>query len=295
MSSYSSCARPVVEPDHPMPSMQVGAENTLGQLGDYYVRLAQNDAEIRQSQALRYHVFFEEMGASTEALCANNKLDVDPYDAFCDHLLVFDRSQKLDTHNHAVIASYRLLDRQPAARAGGYYSQSEFRVDQLLLRHPELNFLEFGRSCVHPNYRSKRTIELLWHGAWSYILKSKADILFGCASFPTTNIQSISNQLAFLYHYAGVEHPYELEAQPGRGIDMNLVEKSSIQVKKCLSLLPPLIKGYLRLGAKFARQAVVDDGFGTTDVMIILPVGALNPRYIDHYGAGAERLSKQSA
>ena len=53
--------------------------------------------------------------------------------------------------------------------------------------------------------------------------------------------------------------------------------------------LPPLIKGYLRLGAYICEDAVIDWQFGTTDVFIVLPVERINTRYINYYGEDATR------
>jgi putative hemolysin len=138
-------------------------------------------------------------------------------------------------------------------------------------------------------YRNKRTVELLWHGIWSYVLRHRVDVMLGCASLDGTDPERLALPLSFLHHFAAAPEAWQTRALPHRRVEMNLMAKDAIDPKAALRALPPLIKGYLRLGASIGDGAVVDHQFGTTDVLIVLPVSAINTRYIEHFGADATR------
>ncbi len=261
----------------------------LGQINNLECRLAANEAEIQRSQKLRYDVFFEEMSAIPSAQITRDRLDVDEFDPYCDHLLVMDN--QLDGHARSgkIVGSYRLLRQSQAVKTGGFYSKSEFDIEALLARHRDKKFLEFGRSCVLPGYRNKRTIELLWQGSWAYVQQHKIDVMFGCASFEGTDPDRLAEPLSFLYHHARAKGEWQISARQGRAVEMNRMDPEKLNLKSAFAKMPALIKGYLRLGAIIGPQAVIDHQFGTIDVMIILPVKNLNPRYVKYYGVNAER------
>jgi len=265
-------------------------EAVCGRIGPLEVRLARNAAEVRSAQRLRYRVFYKEMSAVADAPTKLARRDIDPYDAICDHLLVLDHATPHGAaRKPAVVGTYRLLRQDVAERHGGFYSGSEFDVAALLARHRELRFLELGRSCVLPPYRNKRTVELLWHGIWSYVLHHRLDAMIGCASLEGIDPDRLALELSFLHHHARAPEPWRARALAHRYVEMNRLRKSAIDPKAALHALPPLIKGYLRLGATFGDGAVIDRQFGTTDVLVVLPVSAINARYVAHFGPTAER------
>ncbi|MXQ11548.1 GNAT family N-acetyltransferase [Microvirga makkahensis] len=264
----------------------------LGRIGSLEVRLATTAQEIRQAQKLRFKVFYEEMSAVPRGAALLSRRDVDEYDAICDHLLVLDHDTKAGPLQRAkpkVVGTYRLLRQDVAERHQGFYTRGEYDIAPLLRAHSSLRFLELGRSCVLESYRNKRTVELLWHGIWAYVLNYKVDVMIGCASLEGTNPQELALPLSFLHHYAAAPAEWRAEALPERFTRMDVLPKEAIDPKAALHALPPLIKGYLRLGASFGFGAVIDKQFGTTDVLVILPVSAINPRYIDHFGPAANR------
>ena len=161
------------------------------------------------------------------------------------------------------------------------------------MRHPGLRFLELGRSCVLPPYRSKRTIELLWRGVWSYVREHRIDAMIGCASFEGTDIERLARPLSFLHHFARAPDDSRAGPHAVRRVEMNRMAKEAIDVKAALHELPPLIKGYLRVGAFVGDGAVIDNQFGTTDVLIVLPVAAINARYVSHFGTAAQHYAVQ--
>jgi putative hemolysin len=276
--------------------LQAGAARALrpqqsrGRLGDLEVRLAQSAAEIRQAQKLRYHVFYQEGSALADPGRLFARRDIDAFDAICDHLLVLDHAaEKRSRGKPAVVGTYRLLRQQLADDFGGFYTAGEFDIAPLIERHRDLQFLELGRSCVLTPYRNKRTVELLWHGIWTYVLQNRLDVMFGCASLDGTDPDRLALPLSFLHHYCRAPDAWRARALPERYVEMSRMSKEAVDPKAVLRVLPPLIKGYLRLGCYIGDGAVVDHQFGTTDVLIVLPVSALNARYIEHFGAGAER------
>jgi len=262
---------------------------TLGRLGTLEVRLARTSAEIRRAQKLRYDVFYKEMSAIADTALYFARRDIDLFDAVCDHLLVIDHGPQKLRKAPAIVGTYRLLRQDIAERTGGFYSAGEFDVGSLVARHRDLKFLELGRSCVQPPYRNKRTVELLWHGIWAYVLEHRMDVMIGCASLDSTDPDRLALPLSFLHHYARAPEPWRTMALPRRYLELNRMPKAAVSPKTALQLLPPLIKGYLRLGAFVGDGAVIDRQFGTTDVLIILPVSAIRARYIAHFGPGAER------
>lgn len=258
----------------------------LGRLGSLHTRLARSEAEIAQAQSIRYQVFYKEMSATPDNSARMSLRDQDDWDALCDHLLVIDSAHGADS----IVGTYRLLRGRTAELAGtGFYSQGEFDVESLIRDHSQLEFMELGRSCVLPQWRSKRTIELLWHGTWAYVLAHRVDVMLGCASFAGTEPDRHAEALSFLYHHCAPETGWNVRANSPDIVAMNRMEKTEINTRRALSGLPPLIRGYLRLGAWIGREAVIDRQFGTIDVLIILPVSRINPRYVSYYGANATR------
>lgn len=264
--------------------------DVLGRIGTLETRLARNEREIDAAQAMRFRVFVEEMGAKVAPDGMRLKRDVDTWDGICDHLLVLDRSMEGDPEDQ-VVGTYRLLRQDVAKRNGGFYSASEFDIEPLLARHPAKRFMELGRSCVLPEYRTKRTIELLWQGAWAYSLKHRIDALFGCGSFPGICPEEHALALSFLHQNARARNEWAVDARPELFCDMDLMPEEAINGRRAVNAMPPLIKGYLRVGAMVGNGAVVDRAFNTTDVMIILPISSISGRYLNYYGADAGRFA----
>ncbi len=271
----------------------------LGRIGALEVRLAKNLREIRWAQKLRYHVFYEEMDAKAASLAAAIfKRDADKFDAICDHILVLDHDNMITKPfrkpRPQVVGTYRLLRSDVAEKFGGFYTASEYDIAPLLARKQGLKFLELGRSCVLKPYRNKRTVELLWHGIWTYVLAHKIDAMIGCASFEGIEPNAHAQALSFLHHNALAPEEWRVQALPERYQEMNLMPADAFDPKRALASLPPLIKGYLRVGAYVGQGAVIDHQFSTVDVCMIMPVANIAARYIDHFGADAGRFSGKS-
>lgn len=268
----------------------------LGRLGPLEVRLVRTRSELRAAQRLRFVVFYEERSApNTTGGMIRHGRDIDAFDAICDHLIVIDNATSESGIGRIkpkpkIVGTYRLLRQEVAERHSGFYSQSEFDLTALLARHAGKRFLELGRSCVLPEYRTKRTVELLWHGIWAYTLRHKIDAMIGCASLEGTDIDRLSDQLTLLSRSARAPEEWEVRAHPQHYVVMDR-KREGFSERQALAALPPLIKGYLRLGAYIGDGAVVDHAFGTTDVLVVLPVENINPRYITYYGVDARRYA----
>ncbi len=260
---------------------------SLGRLGDLEVRLAATTFEVKRAQALRYQVFYEEMSAVPDFRARQTRRDVDRFDRLCDHLLVVDHTGE----RSEIVGTYRLLRHAIAARHGGFYSAGEFEIAPLLSRMSELRFLELGRSCVLPPYRNKRALELLWHGVWAYVRMHRIDVMLGCASLAGTDPERLALPLSFLHHHARASEEWRVRACQGQGVAMDRMPREAIDPRAALRALPPLVKGYLRLGAMVGDGAVIDRQFGTTDVLMVLPVAQIAARYVDYYGADASRYA----
>lgn len=269
---------------------------SFGQIGSLEVRLARTPREVKLAQSLRFNVFYKEMSAQPNAAGFIRRRDVDDFDAICDHLLVIDHEAdpqsipgRRSKRGPAVVGTYRLLRQEVAEQHGGFYTAGEFDLDDLVERKRPLRFLELGRSCVLKSYRNKRTVELLWQGAWEYVQHYELDVMLGCASFSGCDPDTLALPLSFLHHNAAAPAEWKVRALPERYVSMNRMPAESVDMKRALAAMPPLVKGYLRLGAYIGDGAVVDHQFGTTDVLIILPVSSINPRYFGHFGAPKER------
>jgi putative hemolysin len=271
---------------------QRGSASKVGAIGRLEVSLARDKRDIKCLQKLRYEIFYEHGPAVADIVTRLKRRDVDDFDKICDHLMVVDRSRpQLFSSGSSPIGTYRLLRQEVADKHRGFYSAGEFDISGLLQRHAGLRFLELGRSCVLPAYRSKRVIELLWHGVWSYVRDHRIDVMIGCASFEGTDSDKLARSLSFLHHFARAPERWRAAARSVRRIEMNMMPKNDIDTRRVWRELPPLVKGYLRVGAVVGDGAVIDRQFGTTDVLVVLPVAEINARYISHFGMNAERYA----
>jgi len=260
----------------------------LGELGALSTRLAESDAELKEAQKIRYQVFCEELSARQKSQL-DSRLEHEQHDLICDHLIVFDNS---DVKNPKTIGTQRFLVKQSQDTHLPFRSQSEFDLEDLATRHPEKRFMELGRSCILEAYRSKRTMELMWHGTWSYAVKNKVDVMTGCASFYAKSPDEISLALGFLSTLTSDDAEWQINPSSQSAVPIKQYEALVTDPKKAIRALPPLIKGYLRLGAYFSSSVVMDEDFGTIDIAVILPVKNINPRYVSYYGADASKHTK---
>ncbi len=232
---------------------------------------------IKQAQILRYKIFYEEMGGTPPHYLNGQNIDEDSFDFHCDHLVVFDHSNA--TSSPRLIGTYRLLGYSDMKKAGKFYSQSEYDIS-CLLKSPE-NILELGRSCVDAEYRNGNVIQLLWKCIISYLIRNNISVLFGCASFAGIDANKHALGLSYLHHYHLAKESLRPIALDEVKADFHIIPIDKIDVKNAFNSLPPLIKGYLRIGCQIGFGAVTDKQCNTTDVCIVLDMNSINKRYSD--------------
>ena len=247
--------------------------------GNLGLRMAANPAEIDAVQALRYRVFYEELGAEPDAAALLTRRDADRFDPVADHLLVVDHA--IGAGPEGVVGTYRMLQREGAALAGRFYSAEEYDLGPILGFPGRV--LELGRSCVDAGYRGRAVMQLLWRGIAAYVFHYEIDLMFGCASLAGTDPDLLAAELTYLHHNHLAPPALRPTALPGRYVPMNRLPPERIDGRRVLQSLPPLIKGYLRLGAMIGDGAVVDHQFNTTDVAVIVKTDLVTDKYIDHY------------
>lgn len=232
-----------------------------------YVEVAAGDADIREAQRLRYRVFAEELGARLES--AAEGIDEDRFDPYCLHLLV------RETGSGRIVGCTRLLTDEQAAKAGGFYSATEFDIAPILALPGRR--LEIGRTCIASHYRQGAAIAVLWSGIASLIAADGFDYLFGCASIELDDggyrAQAIVNRLR--------QHAF---SDPGLRVQPRLpVPAAADDRAPLVAAMPPLLKAYVRVGAKACGEPCWDPDFDTADVLMLLDVDQLDPAYARHF------------
>lgn len=252
--------------------------------GPLQVRLAETAADIDAAQALRYRIFYETLSARPLPEMLRRRRDFDRFDDDCDHLVVLDHGR--GNGRGTVVGTYRLLRREAARRLGGFYSASEYDIAPLVAHGGEI--LELGRSCVDPAYRQRPAMQLLWSGIAAYVFYHDITLMFGCASLSGTDPDAHATPLSYLHYYHLAPPALRPHALSERHVDMRRLSVGAINPGRALVALPPLIKGYLRLGGFVGDGAVIDEQFNTTDVCILVKTDLVTEKYSRHY----ERKSK---
>jgi len=225
------------------------------------VSLARTEDDVRAAQRLRWQVFVEELGATVES--EEHGLDADRFDAHCDHLLV------RESATGDVVGTYRMLPPERTARAGGLYAETEFHLKRLLGLD---GLVEIGRACVRADHRTGVEISLLWTGLLRYLLDGGHEFVMGCASIAISDdmagAAALCRRLALEYG-----SPPEWRVFPRRPLPCDPA------LAVCEAPLPPLLKGYLRLGAYVCGEPSWDPAFRTADVLLLLPLERLSQRH----------------
>jgi len=247
--------------------------------GTLGVRLAQTPAEIDAAQALRYRVFYEEMGARPSDAGARSQRDVDDFDAVADHLLVVDH--QLGEGPESIVGTYRLIRRAGAEKLGRFYSADEYDISRIVDFPGEV--LELGRSCISPAHRGMPAMQLMWRGIAAYVFLHKIDLMFGCASLPGIDPDAIGRDLTYLWANHLAPEEIRPRALPDRYVSMRRIDPATIDMRRALASLPPLVKGYLRLGGFVGDGAVIDDQFNTIDVAVVVKTDLITEKYKSHY------------
>lgn len=232
--------------------------------------LADNIAEVRAAQRLRYRVFAEEMGAEVPG--REQGIDCDIFDAYCDHLIVTDPASR------EVVGTYRLLPWARARRAGGFYAQREF--DLATIREVLPLAVEAGRACVHPGYRGGAVLIQLWAAIIEYVRRVGAQYLMGCVSVSLADGGAAANAASAALHALEVPllrvapvTPYHLRPDAG-------------MPNGAMAELSPLLRTYVRLGAAVCDAPAWDTHFNCADYFILLSMARISEHYARRLAAG---------
>ncbi|QQR69038.1 MAG: GNAT family N-acetyltransferase [Alphaproteobacteria bacterium] len=258
------------------------------------IRLAQNQAEIDAALRLRYRVFYNEMSAKPTPEMEARGQDFDSLDEVCDHLLVLDNDR-----GGEVVGTYRLIRREAARKNGKFYSEAEFDISKLVAYPGEI--LELGRSCIDASYRTRPTMQLLWRGIAIYVGHYNIALMFGCASFHGTDVKALALPLSYLYYHHLAPPALRPVAWPHCYVDMRLMDpkdmadrQGEVSAIAALGDLPPLIKGYLRVGGFIGDGAYIDHEFNSTDVCVVVKTDMITDKYYRHYLAAGDRDGRRS-
>ncbi|NRD49467.1 GNAT family N-acetyltransferase [Corallococcus exiguus] len=255
--------------------------------GRLEVRLAHDATEIDAAQALRFQVFGEELGAWPLDGGGGRRRDVDRYDAVADHLVVLDHAVP---DAPAVVGTFRLLGREQAACAGGFYSAGEFHLEPLLQEPGEV--LELGRACVAPAARGLPVMHLLWRGIAEQVFLRGVTLLFGCASFPGADPRRCASALAWLRRHHLAPRALRPHALPHLRVPPEF--EVGLACSSRPPHLPPLIEGGLRLGGFIGDGAAIDREFNTVDVLMMVRLHEVTGRYARHYARAFREQARSS-
>jgi putative hemolysin len=241
----------------------------------YSVSFARTLREVRDAQRLRYAVFSGEMGAQLRG--PEPGVDEDRFDAFCKHLIV------RDTRTGEAVGTYRILTPHAVRAAGGCYSDQEFDLSRLAPIAPRT--IEVGRSCIHPDYRAGTVISLLWSALTQYADAHSYEYFIGCASI---SIADGGYAASTIYHEVAARHlaPPEYRVVPRCPLPLEYLHSHARHA------LPPILKGYLRIGGYICGEPAWDPKFQSADLLVMMPMARFNPRYLRHFLGNACTLAE---
>ncbi|MGY9026841.1 MAG: GNAT family N-acetyltransferase [Candidatus Puniceispirillales bacterium] len=247
------------------------------EVGDFIIKLAEKRSEIKHAQSLRYSVFYKERNARASLSKKLFRRDYDQVDNFADHLIVIDKTRK--NFNNKIIGTYRLMRGDLASQFGGFYTSAEFDLYNIVNLFKKNEILELGRSCVHQDYRNGTTMNLLWKAIANYVNMYDIKILLGCVSFPGTDVIKFSNQLSYLKQNHSLPKELSVESLDNNIYPTDNSENKNLSDIKTFVKLPPLIKGYLRVGGKVSESFFVDHEFNTIDLCVVVKTDNINDKY----------------
>ena len=248
---------------------------------NFVIKIAEKKSELKKAQALRYSVFYKEKKAIPTISNKILRLDYDKIDKFADHLIVIDKNIKRTKSK--IVGTYRLLRGDIAAHCGGFYTSSEFDLSKILNSYKNNQILELGRSCVHKNYRNGTIMNLLWKAIAEYVKLYDIKILLGCASFHGTDIIKHTNELSYLRKNFSLPDEFSVKSLDTKIYPSYTEINSNINDLRTFVKLPPLIKGYLRIGGKVSHDCFVDYKFNTIDLCVIVTTDNIDEKYKKKY------------
>lgn len=251
-------------------------------LSRFEVRLANSAEEVAAAQRLRYSVFVTEMGAKASDSEHAQRLEIDEFDVYFDHLILIDRRHPSPDPLEHVVGVYRLLRDSVANSGPGFNSASEYDLQKLVSSGRRI--VELGRSCVGAGYRGGVAMLMLWNAVADYVARHDIEILFGVASFPGTRPDKIAEALSNLHWNHLAPDDIRVRANADRFLSMARIPADKVDVRRAMQKTPPLIKAYLRHGGFVGEGAVIDHDFNTVDVCLVMDTQRMTERYRDFYG-----------
>ncbi len=250
--------------------------------GQFDLRLAEDEADLRLAQALRYEVFVQELGGNGALVDHAARLEADRFDPYFDHLMLLDRNRA----GNPCVGVYRLMREDRARAAGQFYCDDEY--DLGLLRRSGRRLMELGRSCVHADYRGGMAMVHLWQGLADYINRHEVEVMFGVASFHGTDIRPLAAPLSFLHHRHLAPEEMRVCAHAGHYQRMDLIAEDGLDRVAASKAIPSLIKGYLRLGGVVGDGAFIDHPFNTTDICLLMDTTRMSKKHVGLYARGRD-------
>lgn len=246
---------------------------------NYSIKLAETKSELKQAQALRYSVFYKEKKAKPTFTKKIIKLDYDKIDKYADHLIVLDKKNK----KNKIVGTYRLIRGDVAKLFGGYYSSSEFNLINITNNYKDKHILELGRSCVHQDYRNGSIMNLLWKAIAEYVKLYDIKILLGCASFSGIEPTKYSDELSYLRQNFCLPEHLSVESFDKNIYPVYKLKENNSNQLRIFAKLPPLLKGYLRIGGKVSHNFYVDHNFNTIDLCVVVNTSDIDEKYRKKY------------
>ena len=250
------------------------------EVDNFVIKIAEKKSELKKAQALRYSVFYKEKKAIPTISKKILRLDYDKVDKFADHLIVIDKNRK---GKNKIVGTYRLLRGDIAAHCGGFYTSSEFDLSKILNSYKNNQILELGRSCVHQDYRNGTIMNLLWKAIAEYVKLYDIKILLGCASFHGTDVMKYTNELSYLRKNFSLPDELSVKSLDTKIYPAYTEINSNTNDLRTFVKLPPLIKGYLRIGGKVSHDCFVDYKFNTIDLCVIVTTDNIDEKYKKKY------------
>ena len=262
----------------PLNSRNYSKKFSMIESENFIIKLVQTKSELKRAQALRYSVFYKEKKAKATLPKKLIRLDYDKIDKFADHLIVIDKSKK-----NKIVGTYRLIRGDVAEIFGGFYSSSEFNLENIVSNYENKHILELGRSCVHQNYRNGSIMNLLWKAIAEYVKLFDIKVLIGCASFSGTDPIMYSEELSYLRENFSLPANLSVESYDSNIYPAYKLNNNNSNQLRTFAKLPPLIKGYLRLGGKVSDNFFVDQRFNTIDLFVVVSTDDIDTKYKKKY------------
>ena len=251
------------------------------EVDNFVIKIAEKKSELKKAQSLRYSVFYKEKKAIPTILKKILRLDYDKIDKYADHLIVLDKNRR--GIKNKIVGTYRLLRGDITALCGGFYTSSEFDLSKILKSYKNNQILELGRSCVHKDYRNGNIMNLLWKAIAEYIKLYDIKILLGCASFHGTDVMKYTNELSYLRNNFSLPDELSVKSLDSKSYSTNIKINSDTGDIRTFVKLPPLIKGYIRIGGKVSHDFFIDHNFNTIDLCVIVRTDNIDEKYKKKY------------